>query len=86
MRRLEALPEGTWTRSSGLAIGYLGLADTARAETYMEHAATGDGDLLVLLSTLAGGELPRDSRTDAVWRFYHLDPARMSAPLVVARH
>lgn len=79
IRRLEALPPGTWTRSSGLSIAYLGVRDTARTIAYMERAAAGDGDLLVLFSALSAADIPRSSRTDAVWRRYHLDPARMSA-------
>jgi serine/threonine-protein kinase len=84
VRELEALPEGTWTRSTGLAIGYFGMGDTARAVTYMERAAIGDGDLFVLYGT-ALGDIPRSSRTDAVWRFFHLDPARMAHSAAGAR-
>jgi eukaryotic-like serine/threonine-protein kinase len=80
IHRLEALPEGTWTRSTGLTIAYFGTADTARAETYMERASMGDGDLFVLLSALADVGIPHDARTDAAWRRFHLDPARMSRP------
>jgi hypothetical protein len=79
IRKLETLPQGTWTRSSGPAIAYLGIADTARSETYMERAAMGDGDLLILLSTSPGGGLPRDARADAMLRRFHLDPALMHA-------
>jgi eukaryotic-like serine/threonine-protein kinase len=85
IRRLEALPEGTWTRSSGLSIAYLGVNDTARTVSYMERAAAGDGDLFVLFSTLTAAEIPRSSRTDAVWRRFHLDPARMASHAEGAR-
>jgi hypothetical protein len=51
----------------------------------MERAATGDGDLLVSFSTLTAAEIPRSSRTDAVWRRFHLDQARMVAPAKGAR-
>ena len=78
IRRLEALPPETWTRSSGLSIAYLGIGDTARSVTYMERAAAGDGDLFVLFSTLTASDVPRNSRTDAVWRRFHLDPARIA--------
>jgi TolB-like protein/Flp pilus assembly protein TadD len=78
IRRLEALPPDTWTRSSGLSIAYLGVGDTARSVTYMERAAAGDGDLFVLFSTLTASDVPRNSRTDAVWRRFHLDPARIA--------
>jgi TolB-like protein/tRNA A-37 threonylcarbamoyl transferase component Bud32/Flp pilus assembly protein TadD len=80
IRRLLALPEGTWTRASGLSMAYMGLRDTTRAVQYMERAAAGDGDLFVLFSTLTAAEIPRSDRTDAVWRRFHLDPARMAAP------
>ncbi len=80
IHRLEALPDGTWTRSTGLSIAYFGSGDIARAENYMEKASMGDGDLFVLLSTLADVGIPRDARTDAAWRRFHLDPARMSRP------
>ena len=78
IRRLEALPPDTWTRSSGLSIAYLGVGDTARAVTYMERAAAGDGDLFVLFSTLTASDIPHNSRTNAVWRRFHLDPARIA--------
>jgi eukaryotic-like serine/threonine-protein kinase len=73
--RLEALPEKSWTRSGALALAYLGVGDTARALTYMERAAAGDGDLIILYSGPLIREIPRSSRTDAVWRRFHLDPA-----------
>ena len=60
-------------------MAYLGVKDTARTIAYMERAAEGDGDLFVLFSTLTSAEIPRNSRTDAVWRRFHLDPARMAA-------
>jgi eukaryotic-like serine/threonine-protein kinase len=78
IRKLEALPPGTWTRSSGLAIAYLGIGDTARAETYMERAASGDGDLFILLSSFVDVRMPRDARADAVVRRFHLDPEKWS--------
>jgi eukaryotic-like serine/threonine-protein kinase len=78
IRRLEALPPNAWTRSSGLSIAYLGVGDTARSVTYMERAAAGDGDLFVLFSTLTASDVPRNSRTDAVWQRFHLDPARIA--------
>jgi eukaryotic-like serine/threonine-protein kinase len=78
IRRLETLPPDTWTRSSGLSIAYLGVGDTARAVTYMERAAAGDGDLFVLFSTLTASDIPHNGRTDAVWRRFHLDPERIA--------
>lgn len=67
------------------SLAYLGVNDTARTVAYMERAATGDGDLFVLFSTLTAAEIPRSSRTDAVWRRFHVDPARMVAPAKGAR-
>jgi len=78
IRRLEALPENTWTRSTALAMAYLGIGDTARAITYMERAAAGDGDLMVLYTAPLASEIVRNSRTDAVWRRYNLDPALLA--------
>ncbi|MGE5729708.1 MAG: hypothetical protein ACM34L_13975, partial [Gemmatimonas sp.] len=83
---LEALPENTWTRSSALALAYLGLNDTARAITYMERAAAaGDGDILPLYSSPLAIHIRRSARTDAVWRRYNLDPALL-AQRVAALH
>ena len=78
IRRLEALPENTWTRSTALAMAYLGIGDTARAITFMERAAAGDGDLMVLYTAPLASEIARNSRTDAVWRRYNLDPALLA--------
>ena len=75
---LEALPERTWTRSTALATAYLGVGDTARAITYMERAAAGDGDLLVLYGAPLAQNIVPNSRTDAVWRRFHLDPALLA--------
>ena len=78
--RLVALPERTWSRSTALAMAYAGLGDTARAIAFMERAAAGDGDLLVLYANPMTNQVPRDARTDAVWRRFNLDPT------VLARH
>jgi serine/threonine-protein kinase len=72
---LLALPERTWSRSSALAMAYAGLGDTARAISFMERAAAGDGDLLVLFANPMVHQVPRGARTDAVWRRFNLDPA-----------
>jgi serine/threonine-protein kinase len=74
VRHLEALPEKAWTRSTGLALAYLGLDDTARAITYMERAAAGDGDLMMLYTSPLADAIVRSRRTDAVWRRFNLDP------------
>jgi serine/threonine-protein kinase len=78
VRHLEALPEKTWTRSTGLAMAYLGLDDTARAITYMERAAAGDGDLMMLYTSPLADGIVRNRRTDAVWRRFNLDPALLA--------
>src|SRR5262249_17955315 len=39
VRRIEALPASLWFRNTGLAFGYLGLRDTARALAALEQAA-----------------------------------------------
>jgi eukaryotic-like serine/threonine-protein kinase len=78
---LEALPERSWTRSTALATAYLGVGDTTRAIAYMERAAAGDGDLLVLYGAPLAENIVRNARTDAVWRRFHLDPALLAKPL-----
>jgi serine/threonine-protein kinase len=78
IRRIGATPHTAWTRWTGLAIGYAGLGDVKRAIDAMEHAAASDGDLLVSFATLLSGELPPDPRVDAVYRRFHLDPARFA--------
>jgi hypothetical protein len=55
-------------------MAYLGLDDTARAITYMERAAAGDGDLMMLYTSPLADGIVRSSRTDAVWRRFNLDP------------
>jgi eukaryotic-like serine/threonine-protein kinase len=79
IRQLEALPADAWTRSTALALAYAGVGDTARAIAAMERAAAGDGDLLVSFGFVLASELPRTSRTDSVWRRFHLDPALFAA-------
>lgn len=76
--KLLALPERTWSRSTALAMAYAGLGDTARAVSYMERAAAGDGDLLVLYANPMANQVPRGARTDAVWRRFNLDPASIA--------
>ena len=56
-------------------MAYAGLGDTARAVSFMERAAAGDGDLLVLFANPMAHQVPRGARTDAVWRRFNLDPA-----------
>jgi len=78
LRYLESLPETAWTRWSALALAYAGIGQPERAITAMQHAAAGDGDMFVSYGSLLAGELPPDPRVDAVWRRYHLDPARFA--------
>jgi serine/threonine-protein kinase len=80
VQRLEALPASTWTRSSGLAFGYLGLGDTTRALTAMERAAATDGDLLVAFMRIMPNAFQLSPRFAAVMKRFDLDPARMAAP------
>ncbi len=74
VRRLEATPATEWTRWTGLTLAYIGLGDTTRAITAMQHAAAGDGDELP--TYLARMNLPSRPRVVAVLRRYNLDPAR----------
>ncbi len=80
VQKLEALPAGTWTRSSGLAFGYLGFGDTTRALLAMERAAATDGDLLVAFIRIMPNLLPSNPRFTAVMRHFNLDPAQMAEP------
>ncbi|MDZ4864108.1 MAG: protein kinase [Gemmatimonadota bacterium] len=81
VRRLEALPPGTWGVNGALAYGYLGLGDTARALSAMEKAAAGDGE--VLFSQLPGTGLydpvRSSARFAAILRRYNLDVERVTA-------
>jgi tetratricopeptide (TPR) repeat protein len=82
IRRLEALPPGTWGRESGLANAYLSVGDTARALSAMERAAAGDGDLLPGFLPLQSHQLVQlrdNARFAAVMRRYNLDPLLMSS-------
>ncbi len=76
VRRLEMPTSTNWTRWTGLADAYLGLGDTARAISAMQHAAaTRDGDAFPEFMSKWKGEFPADPRVDAVLRRYNLDPA-----------
>jgi len=79
VRRLEAMPPGTWQRESGLALAYLGLGDSARALDAIERAASGDGDLfyanVIRLPESVKG-LSTNPRFLAGMRRYNLDPER----------
>ncbi len=82
IRRLQALPPATWGLSGGLAYGYLGLGDTARALTAMERAAAGDGEVLFsqLPTTTLYDPVRQSPRFAAILRRYNLDVARLTAP------
>lgn len=77
VRKLEALPVNTWTRWTGLMLAYVGLGDTTKAISAMEHAAAGDGDELP--TYLPRVRIPTGPRVVAVLRRYNLDPARFMA-------
>jgi hypothetical protein len=81
VQRLEALPARTWTRTSGLALGYLGLGDTTRALKAMERAAATDGDMLVAFMRIMPNEFRLSPRFAAVMKRFNLDPVRMAAPV-----
>ena len=78
IRFLESLPADAWTRWSALTLAYTGTGDQERAIAAMQRAATGDGDLFVSYANLIAGELRPDPRIEAVWRRFHLDPARFA--------
>jgi serine/threonine-protein kinase len=73
---LKALPAGTWTQWSGLAVAYAGLRDSAKVIEAMEQAEKGDGDGFPLYGSLLAGELPGGPRVEAVLRRYGLEPKR----------
>jgi len=79
VRKLEAMPPGTWQRESGLALAYLGLGDSTRALDAIEQAAAGDGELfyanVIRLPESVKG-LSTNPRLLAVMKRYNLDPER----------
>lgn len=83
-RKLEALPEKTWTRWTGLMLAYDGLGDTTRTVSAMEHAAAGDGDELP--TYLPRMTVPSGPRVAAVLHRYNLDPARFREIRARAAH
>ncbi len=78
IRLLESLPSEAWTRWTALTLAYTGKGDDERAIAAMQRAAAGDGDLFVSYGNLIAGELLPDPRIDAVWRRFHLDPAKFA--------
>lgn len=79
VRQIEATPEGTWTRWTGLALGYTGLGDVPRALNAAGQAARGDGDLFVSFATLLADDLPMSPGLEATLGRFNLDPARFGS-------
>jgi serine/threonine-protein kinase len=76
VKRLVAMPEGAWTRWTGLVVAYSGLNDTTAMIDAMEHATAGDGDDFPTYAARLVGTFPKLPRVEAVLRRYNLDPAR----------
>ena len=73
-RQLEATPENTWTRWTGLDLAYNGLGDTARASAALDHAAAGDGDEWPTYGVTYARELVPSPHIMTILRRYNLDP------------
>jgi len=82
LRRVDALPDGTWGKLSAQTRLDLALGDTARALTAMERAAAGDGDLVLaaILSSRHFDAVRKSPRFAAILRKFNLDVARLTAP------
>jgi TolB-like protein/tRNA A-37 threonylcarbamoyl transferase component Bud32/tetratricopeptide (TPR) repeat protein len=82
LRRVDALPDGTWGKLSAQTRLDLTLGDTARALTAMERAAAGDGDLILaaIFSAPHFDAVRKSARFAAVLRRFNLDVARLTAP------
>ncbi|PYP79812.1 MAG: hypothetical protein DMD35_06765 [Gemmatimonadetes bacterium] len=82
LRRVEALPDGTWGKLSAQTRLNLALGDTARALTAMERAAAGDGDLVpaVIFGSPTFDAVRTSARFPAVLQKFNLDVARLTAP------
>jgi eukaryotic-like serine/threonine-protein kinase len=82
LRRVDALPDGTWGKLSAQTRLELALGDTARALAAMERAAAGDGDLVpaVIFSARTFDPVRQSPRFAAVARKFNLDVARLTAP------
>ncbi|MDB4881650.1 MAG: protein kinase [Gemmatimonadetes bacterium] len=82
LRRIDAMPDGTWGKLSSQSRIYLALGDTARALAAMEGAAAGDGDLMLaqIVSSPHLDPIRRNARFAAVMRRFNLDLARVTAP------
>ena len=84
LRELEALPAGTWRRSSSLLRAYLGLGDTARALDALERAAEAPVGELVPLNVSLGAPMydaiRGSPRFAAVIRNWGLDERIYTSP------
>ena len=80
--RIESMPSGTPGLSSSLAFVTLAQGDTSRALDYMEHAAAGDGELLISMNLAMPlfDPLRTNARFAAILRRFHLDVARLTQP------
>jgi predicted Zn-dependent protease len=82
LRRIDAMPAGTWGKLSSESRINLALGDTARALDALEQAAAGDGDLTIsqVISSEHFDPLRKSPRFAAVLRKFNLDVARLTAP------
>ncbi|MBW8770251.1 MAG: protein kinase [Gemmatimonadetes bacterium] len=82
LRRVEALPDGTWGKLSAESRIDLALGDTSRALDAMERAAAGDGDLILaqIFSSPHTDAVRKSARFAAVLRKFNLDVERLTAP------
>jgi serine/threonine-protein kinase len=82
LRRIDALPDGTWGKFSSQSRINLALGDTNRALDAMERAAAGDGDLELaqIVSSPHLDPIRKSARFAAVMRRFNLDLSRVTAP------
>jgi eukaryotic-like serine/threonine-protein kinase len=82
LRRVEATPQHTPGRASGLARMYLAIGDTTRGLAALEEAAAGDGDLVLsqIVNSPHFDEVRRSARFAAVLRRFNLDVERFTTP------